>query len=127
MLTVKTERAGDVAVIKCAGRIVRGQEATLEATVRAEKQARVIVLDLSDVETLDAGGLNVLVSLHRWAESNRAHLKLVNPRPFVHEVLTRTHLDCVFDISTFDHALDILGKGDSRRTGLDPDAIFVRA
>ncbi len=29
MLTVKTERAGDVVVVKCAGRIVRGQESTL--------------------------------------------------------------------------------------------------
>jgi anti-anti-sigma factor len=95
MLTVKNERAGDVSVIKCAGRIV--------------KCARVIVLDLSEVEALDAGGLNLLVSLHRWTESNKIHFKLVNPRPFVHEMLTRTHLDCVFDISTFNHALAVLG------------------
>ena len=54
-------------------------------------------------------GLTLLVSLHRWAESNAIHLKLVNPRPFVYEMLTRTHLDCVFDISTFDHALAVLG------------------
>jgi anti-anti-sigma factor len=69
-----------------------------------------IVLDLSDVETLDAGGLTLLVSLHRWTESRHAHLKLVNPRPFVYEMLTRTHLDCVFDISSLDHALAVLGN-----------------
>src|SRR6266705_2163289 len=100
MLTVKVERAEDVAVVKCAGRIVRGQEWPLKTAV----------LDLSDVETLDAGGLTLLVSLHRWTESRRAHLKLVNPRPFVYEMLTRTHLDCVFDISSLNHALAVLGS-----------------
>ncbi len=114
MLTVKNERAGDIAIIKCAGRIVRGQESTLRNAVLAEKLNRIIVLDLSDVETLDAGGLTLLVSLHRWTESNRIHMKLVNPRPFVHEMLTRTHLDCVFDISSLDHALAVLGGCEHR-------------
>jgi anti-anti-sigma factor len=109
MLNVKSERAGDVAVIKCAGRIVRGQEETLNSAVLAQKPARMIVLDLTDVEMMDAGGLNLLVSLHRWSGSNHIHLKLVNPRPFVYQMLTRTHLDCVFDISSFDHALAVLG------------------
>jgi anti-anti-sigma factor len=109
MLTVKSERAGDVAILKAAGRIVRGQESTLNGAVLAQKCSRVIVLDLTDVEVLDAGGLTLLVSLHRWAGTNNIHLKLVNPRPFVHEMLTRTHLDCVFDISSFDHALAVLG------------------
>ena len=65
MLTVKTERAGDVVVVKCAGRIVRGQESTLRNAVLAEKLARIIVLDLTEVESLDAGGLTLLVALHR--------------------------------------------------------------
>src|SRR5947208_3198404 len=110
MLTVKVERAEDVAVVNCTGRIVRGQECTLQNAVLAQERARVIVLDLSDVEALDAGGLTLLVSLHRWTEGRQAHLKLVNPRPFVYEMLTRTHLDCVFDISSLNHALAVLGN-----------------
>jgi anti-anti-sigma factor len=109
MLTVKSERAGDVAIIKCAGRIVRGQEPTLNSAVLAQRCSRVIVLDLSDVEAIDAGGLNLLVSLHRWTERNDIRFKLVNPRPFVNEMLTRTHLDWVFDVSTFHDALAVLG------------------
>jgi len=110
MLTVKSERAGEVAILRIAGRIVRGQESTLNSAVVAQHSARVIVLDLSDVEALDAGGLTLLVSLHRWSEGNQIHLKLVNPRPFVYEMLTRTHLDWFFDVSTtFDHALAALG------------------
>jgi anti-anti-sigma factor len=110
MLTVRVERADDVVVIKCAGRIVRGQESVLRSAVLQEKNARMVVLDLTDVEGIDAGGLNLLVSLHRWTEGNRAHLKLVNPSSFVHEMLTRTRLDCVFDISSFDHALAVLAN-----------------
>ena len=77
--------------------------------VLQQKLARVVVLDLSEVESIDAGGLTVLVDLHRWTENNRSHLKLVNPRPFVHQMLTRTHLSCVFDISSFNEALSVLG------------------
>lgn len=108
MLTVYSERANDVVVVKCKGRIVRGQEAALRDAVLTQESARVVVLDLSDVESVDAGGLNLLVYLHHWSESKRTHLKLVNPRPFVHEMLTRTHLNCVFDISSFDDALSVL-------------------
>jgi anti-anti-sigma factor len=97
-------------VVTCSGRIVRGQESTLKNAVLTQERARMIVLDLSDVEALDAGGLTLLVSLHRWTESRQAHLKLVNPRPFVYEMLTRTHLDCVFDISSLNHALAVLGN-----------------
>jgi anti-anti-sigma factor len=109
MLSIKTERAGDVVVVKCAGRIVRGLENALRNAVMGSSPARVVVLDLSDVDAVDAGGLNLLVSLHRWTEASRMHLKLVNPRPFVNEMLTRTHLDCVFDISSLGEALAVLG------------------
>jgi anti-anti-sigma factor len=115
MLTVTSERAGDVVVVKCAGRIVRGQESILRNAVLSQKLARVFVLDLSDVDALDAGGITLLVALHRWTEENRVHLKLVNPRPFVYDMLTRTHMDCVFDISSLHHVISVIGGCESPR------------
>jgi len=112
MLSVVRERAGDVVVVKCAGRIVRGQEARLRNAVLEEKHARFVVLDLSQVSSMDAGGLNLLVYLHRWIESHGAHLKVVDPRPFVREMLMRTHLNCVFEISSFHEALTVLCGGE---------------
>ncbi len=109
MLSVRTERAGDVVVVKCVGRIVRGQESILRNAVLSQKLARIFVLDLSEVEALDAGGITLLVALHRWTEENRVHLKLVNPRPFVYDMLTRTHLDCIFDISSLHHVISVIG------------------
>ncbi|MGO9123617.1 MAG: STAS domain-containing protein [Terriglobales bacterium] len=110
MLTIDVERTGDVAVVRCSGRIVRGHEVrTLRSAVVSERDSRIVVLDLSDVESLDAGGLTTLLSLHQWARSRGVQLKLVNPSHFVREILARTRLDHVFDISTLDHALLVLG------------------
>src|ERR1700680_3454723 len=109
MLTIDVEKTGDVAVVRCVGRIVRGAEVrTLKDAVFSENDIRIVVIDLSDVQTLDAGGLTALLSLHQWARDRNVQLKLVNPSHFVNEVLTRTGLDHVFDISTFEHALFVL-------------------
>ena len=109
MLTIDVEKSGDVAVVKCGGRIVRGEEVcTLRNAVVAEKSSRIVVLDLSDVESVDAGGLTTLLSLHEWARSRGVQLKLVNPSHFVFEMLTRTKLDRVLDISNLHHALHVI-------------------
>jgi anti-anti-sigma factor len=115
MLTIDVEKTGDVAVVRCVGRIVRGVEVdTLKNAVFSENDIRIVVIDLSDVEMLDAGGLSALLSLHQWARSRGVQLKIVNPSHFVNEVLTRTGLDQVFDISTFEHALFVLSAPDCR-------------
>ncbi len=110
MLTIDIEKTGDVAVVRCNGRLVRGEEDhTLYTTVVAQKDSRIVVLDLSDVESLDADGLTTLLCLHQWALGRGVQLKLVNPSHFVHEVLIKTRLDRVFDISSLSHAFFVLG------------------
>ena len=109
MLTVDTEKSGDVAVVRCSGRLVRGEAVcTLRSAVVSEKDTRIVVLDLSEVQSLDAGGLTALVSLHHWTRNHGIQLKLVNPSHFVREMLERTHLDKVFDVSTLHDALRVL-------------------
>jgi anti-anti-sigma factor len=115
MLTIDVEKTGDVAVVRCVGRIVRGAGVrTLRNAVFSEKDIRIVVIDLSDVEMLDAGGLTALLSLQQWARSRNVQLKLVNPSHFVNEVLTVTGLDHVFEISRFEHALFVLSAPDCR-------------
>jgi len=117
MLTIDVEKTGDVAVVRCVGRIVRGAEVcTLNNAVFSEKDIRIVVIDLSDVETLDAGGLTALLSLQQWARNRSVQLKLVNPSHFVNEMLTRTGLNRVFDISNFGHALFVLSPPDGRHS-----------
>ena len=106
---VKSKQADDVAVLQCTGRIVRGEAIRrLKDAVVSLNKPRVIVLDLSDVEMLDGGGLGLLVFLHRWTSDRNIQLKLVNPSSFVREMLDRTRLTCVFNISSVDDAVEIL-------------------
>jgi anti-anti-sigma factor len=113
MLTIDVEKANDVAVVHCGGRLVRGAEvSTLRNAVVSEKTTRVVVLDLSQLEFMDVGGLNSLVSLHHWTRNHGIQLKLVNPSRFVDELLSRTRLNRVFDISSLHDALRVLSGGE---------------
>jgi anti-anti-sigma factor len=117
MLTIDVEKTGDVAVVRCAGRLVRGQEVcTLKDTVVSEKNTRIVVLDLSAIEMVDAGGLNALVSLHNWTSDRGITLKLVNPSPFVFAMLKCTQLDRVFEISSLHDAFVVLVGADYRES-----------
>lgn len=108
-LQFQVECLQDVAVVNCSGRMVRGA-ALDEFRRRIEKLegVRVLVLDVSDVDHLDAGGLGTLLLVRRWAMRNSAKMKLVNPPVFFRRLLEATHLNSVFEISSLKEALCIL-------------------
>ena len=111
MLTIDVEKTLDVVVVRCAGRLVRdGAISDLRNAVISEHDTRIVVLDMTDVETIDAGGLTELVALHHWTNERGIQLKLVNPSHFVLEMLQTLHLDHVFDISTLQDALMVLAN-----------------
>jgi anti-anti-sigma factor len=108
-LKFEVECLQDIAVVNCSGRMVRG--AALDQFRRRIEQLgriRVLVLDLSDVDQLDAGGLGTLLLVRRWAVQKSAKLKLVNPPVFFRRMLEATHLSSVFEISSLKEAICIL-------------------
>ena len=90
------ERLQDVAVVNCSGRMVRGT-ALDEFRRRIEQLecVRVLVLDVSEVEQLDAGGLGALLQVRRWATQKSAKMKLVNPPLFFRRLLEADAIDVV--------------------------------
>ncbi len=99
MLRIEVEVCEQAAVVHCAGRIVQGQE-TVELRRAVEAQdKRSISIVLSQVSAIDAGGLGVLVDLANWADATHRHLTLVNPVRRVRELLERTKLYSVLDVS----------------------------
>lgn len=113
MFSILTEKSGDVAILQCQGRIVRGEAVyTLRDAVTAQRNVRIIVLDLSFLDTLDGSGLGMMLFLHRWTSEHGIQLKLVNPSHFVREMLERTRLTCVFDVSSVYDAVMILRTTD---------------
>ncbi len=98
MLGVMTENRGNTMILRCSGRIVAGQEAwALYNNVISQQDKRLVVLDLTRVSRIDAGGLGVLASLERWARAAGVKLRLV-PSPAVQELLDLTGLGSQFEI-----------------------------
>jgi len=109
MFKVDVETTADVAIVRCIGRLIRGEAvSTLRNTVVSGTNAQTILLDLSEVEALDAGGVNALVSLLQWAVNRGIKVRLVDPSTFVREMLTRFRLDRVFEFSSLHDALVVL-------------------
>ncbi len=93
MLTVTVENLGEVAILHCLGRIVFGDETAILCAA-AKQKGRNIVLDLTEVDAIDAAGVGALVAL----QAAGIYLKLMNPTQQVREILRVTQLDSIFEI-----------------------------
>lgn len=113
-LKFQVECLQDVAVVNCSGRMVRGL-ALDEFRRRIERleRVRMLVLDVSGVDHLDAGGLGTLLLVRRWAMRNSVRMKLVNPPVFFRSLLEATHLTSLFEISSLKEAICILRSKES--------------
>jgi anti-anti-sigma regulatory factor len=99
MPSVHIDNLGEMAIIACAGRFVRSEAAfKLRDAVRSQTNARVVVLDLTEMQAIGGGGLGTLLLLQRWARDNDIRLKLFNPSAPVLDKLK--HVD--FEIATLD-------------------------
>jgi anti-anti-sigma factor len=93
MLTVTVQEFDDDVILRCLGKIVRGEEtAILCAAVR--HRGRTVILDLGGVDAIDAAGIGLLISL----QAAGIYLQLLNPTRRVQEILKVTKLDSVFEI-----------------------------
>jgi anti-anti-sigma factor len=108
-LKFQVECSQDVAVVNCSGRMVRGSALDeFQRRIEQLEPVRVLVLDVSEVAQLDAGGLGTLLLVRRWAMQKSAKMKLVNPPVFFSRLLEATHLTSVFEISSMKEAICIL-------------------
>src|SRR6202035_417318 len=90
MLDLHIEKIGDLAVVECEGRIVRSEAAfKLREAVTSLRNARIIVLDLSEVRAIEGGGLGMLLFLQRWASEHDIQFKLFNPTGSVRDRLAQ--------------------------------------
>ena len=108
-LRFQVECQNDVAIVRCAGRMVRGTALDeFRRQVESLAHLRILVVDLSAVEQVDAGGLGILLLVRRWARQNSVQMKLANPSAFVMRLLEATRLTSVFEVSSLEEALCIL-------------------
>src|SRR6266566_228310 len=103
MLTVTVRNLGDVVILECLGRIVRGEETAILCSA-VQQHGRNVILDLRRVDAIDAAGIGVLVSL----QAAGIYLRLMAPGEQVREVLRLTKPDSVFEICEFESIGEVL-------------------
>jgi anti-sigma B factor antagonist len=99
-LRLQTISRGGVAVLRCGGKLVYGDAtAELDRSVRSLFEvSKQIVLDLSDVSTIDSAGVGTLGALFMAAHNREAEIKLGGLSGRVEEVLRVTGLKMLFDV-----------------------------
>jgi anti-anti-sigma factor len=90
MLNVTVENIGELAVVECEGRIVQSEAVfKLRQAVTSQTDARIVVIDLSEVDAIEGGGLGMLVFLQRWARDHNIRFLLSDPSESVRNRLKR--------------------------------------
>jgi anti-sigma B factor antagonist len=97
-LQLDVARQSDVAVVRCRGRIVFGEDVDeLRVTVLSLlRESNHVVLQLAGIEQIDSEGLAALVGLFISARNRGGELKLADLSPKVRDLLRVTRLDEIF-------------------------------
>jgi anti-anti-sigma regulatory factor len=120
-MTLHLDNFGDVRIVECEGRIVGNDAAfALRNAVTSQTDARMVILDLSEVEALGGGGIGMLAFLQRWALARGIRLKLFNPPRSLLLKLEQTYFIPAFELATIDEVLAYLS------TTNDPSAMKSR-
>jgi anti-anti-sigma regulatory factor len=115
MMAIRVENLTDLTVVECKGRIVRDESVfNLRDVVLAQAAARMIVLDLSEVEAIGGGGLGMLAFLNRWAREHRIQFKLSSPSTAVVRGLVDNRSILGFEIASFHEMMRILMHADNQ-------------
>ena len=98
IFSVKSQRLGGVAVIRCEGRLVVSEGVRLlqEEVEKHTLETKKYLLDLGAVSYVDSGGLGAMVRLLGTLRAHHGDLKLCRVSPFVKNVLLATNLHGVF-------------------------------
>lgn len=99
MLKITVQKLGDTSVLRCRGRMLAGAAGSiLRNAVLDQRHTRMmLVIDLAQVDRIDAGGLGVLLGSRESARSRGITFKLMNATKRVEEILELTHLQPVFE------------------------------
>ena len=99
-LNLDISRSGDIAIVRCRGRIVFGEEADelRGAVLGLLKETQRIVLNFAWVAHIDSCGLGTVVASFISARHRGAEIKFAALSPVAGQVLRTTHIDRLFEV-----------------------------
>jgi len=98
MLQVQAKKLETVAILGLRGKLVNGELEILRKAVLPLSDVGAIIVDFAGVQTIDAGGLGILLELRAYAESRGIFLEFINVSQWVAKVLKLARLDSVFTV-----------------------------
>ena len=115
MLNVTVASIGELAVVGCEGRIVASESAyKLREAVTSQTDARIVVLELSEVRALGGGGFGMLVFLQRWAREHSIRFLLFHPSKSVQSKLENARSIANFYVASLEEMRALLVYANSR-------------
>jgi anti-sigma B factor antagonist len=99
-LTLEIDRyAGSAVVVRCHGRLTAGVTDILHAQVHPLiPDSKRVILDLTDLATMDSMGLGAIVRLYVSARASGCSFELINLGPRIRQLLGITNLLNVFTV-----------------------------
>jgi anti-anti-sigma regulatory factor len=105
MPSIHIDNVGEMAIVECTGRFVRHESAfKLRDAVTSQTEARVVVLDLTEMHAIGGGGIGMLLRLQRWAQDHDIRFELFNPSRAVQDKLK--HVE--FEIASMEQMMTLL-------------------
>jgi anti-anti-sigma factor len=98
MLRIDIHAARQSATFHCDGRIVLGVEIEILRCMAETRNEACLVLDLSQVDAIDAAGLGLLVELHCGARSRNGTLRITKASPCVRRTIELVNLQSVLEV-----------------------------
>jgi anti-sigma B factor antagonist len=97
-LELKIDVQEGATIVRCSGRLTAGLTPNLKEQVRdLILHARLVVLDLTDLQHMDSAGLGTIVALYVSARRANCDLRLINFNKRVRELLGMTNLLSIFE------------------------------
>jgi anti-anti-sigma regulatory factor len=109
MFRVHKEKIGDVSVILCEGRMF-GEDAAfkLRDEVKRQWDARIVLLDLSELSALGGKAMRMMTALRTWTRVLGIQFKLFGPSSVMRHNLQRLSPTDGFEIASVDDVLSLL-------------------
>lgn len=99
MLKVHAEKLNTTEILGLEGQIAYGQTESLRRAVQLTPNASAVVLDLANVNIVDAHGLGVLLQLREQLLARGAQFELINVSKALYRIFEITRLNTVFAIN----------------------------
>jgi anti-anti-sigma factor len=98
MLAILVHRNGDEVVLRCRGTVVAGRAVSVLRSAVKMRREQCVVLDLTQVASVDAAGLGLLVELHHSLAACGRQLKLSRVSSRVRRTIYLVKLHRVLDL-----------------------------